>query len=47
MDEANQLRTNLDFQVAFGNGLDLKKWINIVVNLIDVRKKVQIFCIKK
>jgi hypothetical protein len=37
----------LDFRAMFGNGLYLKKWIGIVVNLIDVKKKVRIFCIKK
>jgi hypothetical protein len=32
---------------VFGNGLDLRKWTGIIVNLINVRKKVRIFCIKK
>jgi hypothetical protein len=31
----------------FGNGLDLRKWIDIIVDLIDVRKKVKMFYIKK
>jgi hypothetical protein len=32
---------------VFGNGLDWRKLIGTVIDLIDVRKKVRIFCIKK
>jgi hypothetical protein len=32
---------------VFENGLDCRKWTGIVVNLIDVRKKVNMFCIEK
>jgi hypothetical protein len=38
---------NLIFKSLFGKGLDSKKWIGIVADLIDIRKKVRIFCIKK
>jgi hypothetical protein len=33
-------------KTVFGNGLNLRKWIGIIINLIDIRKKVRIFCIK-
>jgi hypothetical protein len=33
--------------VVFVNGLDWKKWIDTVADLIDMRKKVRIFCIEK
>jgi hypothetical protein len=33
--------------VVFGKGLDWKKWIGIVADLIDRRKKIRIFCIEK
>jgi hypothetical protein len=29
---------------VFGNGLDWRKWTGIVIDLIDVRKKVRMFC---
>jgi hypothetical protein len=32
---------------VFGNGQDLRKWIGTVADLIDVRKKIRIFCKKK
>jgi hypothetical protein len=32
---------------VFGNGLDLRKLTDTVADLIDVRKKVRIFYIKK
>ena len=32
---------------VFANGLNWRKWIGIIADLIDVRKKVRIFCIKK
>jgi hypothetical protein len=32
---------------VFGNGLDLRKWTGTVTNLIDAKKKVRMFCIKK
>jgi hypothetical protein len=32
---------------VFGNGLDLRKWTSTVANLIDAKKKVRMFCIKK
>jgi hypothetical protein len=31
----------------FDNGLDLRKWTGTITYLIDVRKKVKMFCIKK
>jgi hypothetical protein len=31
----------------FGNGLDLRKWTDTIAYLVDVRKKVRMFCIKK
>jgi hypothetical protein len=34
-------------RIVFGNGLDWKKLIGTIVDLIDVRKKVIMFCIKK
>jgi hypothetical protein len=33
--------------VVFGNGLDWRKLTNTVADLIDVRKKVRMFYIKK
>jgi hypothetical protein len=42
------LRVEVVFiKVVFENGLNWKKWIGIIVDLIDVKKKVRIFCIKK
>jgi hypothetical protein len=32
---------------VFDNGLDLRKWTGIIADLIDVRKKVRMFYIKK
>jgi hypothetical protein len=32
---------------VFENGLDWKKWIDTVADLIDIRKKVIMFCIEK
>jgi hypothetical protein len=32
---------------VFGNRLDWKKWASTVADLIDVRKKVRMFCIEK
>jgi hypothetical protein len=32
---------------VFGNKLDRRKWTNTIVDLIDVREKVKIFCIEK
>jgi hypothetical protein len=37
---------NPKIKTVFGNGLNLRKWIGIIINLIDIRKKVRIFCIK-
>jgi hypothetical protein len=37
----------INIKAVFGNGLDLRKWTGIVANLIDVKKNVRIFCIKK
>jgi hypothetical protein len=31
----------------FGKGMDLKKWTSTVANLIDVKEKIRMFCIKK
>jgi hypothetical protein len=33
--------------VVFGNGLDWKKLIGTVADLIDMRKKVRMFCMEK
>jgi hypothetical protein len=33
--------------VVFGKGLDWKKWIGTVADLIDRRKKIRMFCIEK
>jgi hypothetical protein len=33
--------------VVLGKGLDWKKWMDIVADLIDRRKKVRMFCIEK
>ena len=38
---------NRETSVVFGKGLDWKKWIGTVANLIDMRKKVRMFCIEK
>ena len=32
---------------VFGNGLDLRNWTGTVADLINMRKKVKMFCIKK
>jgi hypothetical protein len=34
-------------RAMFSNGLNLRKWISTVTVLIDVRKKVRMFCVKK
>ena len=31
----------------FGDGLNLKEWTGIIVDLIDAKKKIRIFYIKK
>jgi hypothetical protein len=38
---------SLSLSVVFGKGLDWKKWIGTVADLIDRRKKVRMFCIEK
>jgi hypothetical protein len=43
----NGTSTHNPSQAVFGNGLDWKKWIDTVTDLIDMRKKVRMFCIEK
>jgi hypothetical protein len=34
-------------KVVFGNGLDWRKWTGTVAYLINMRKKIKMFCIEK
>jgi hypothetical protein len=45
--ESFGISLNVRMMGVFGNGLDWKKWTGTVADLINVRKKVRMFCIKK